>query len=195
MKPQLPRFLSVIFLVLLLSSPHGFAVTDMGGVGFEDKARVGDADLILNGVGLRSMFVIRIYVVGLYLPRRAGDGVQAIAMRGPKRIRLVTLRDVEAARFLEGLMKGLGKNHSATELAALKSRSDLFAERIKSLGHMAKGGTVDLDQLSDGATRLAFNGEPVGEAIPGEDFYRALLKIWLGDKPAQYDLKTGLLGG
>jgi len=32
------------------------------------------------------------------------------------------------------------------------------------------------------------------ELIEGEDFYRALLRIWLGDKPVQEDLKKALLG-
>jgi len=31
--------------------------------------------------------------------------------------------------------------------------------------------------------------------IPGEDFNRALLRIWLGDRPADGDLKRGMLGG
>jgi hypothetical protein len=31
--------------------------------------------------------------------------------------------------------------------------------------------------------------------IEGEDFYRALLRIWLGDRPVQDDLKKSLLGG
>ena len=31
--------------------------------------------------------------------------------------------------------------------------------------------------------------------IPGEDFARALFGIWLGPKPPNPDLKSGLLGG
>ncbi len=36
---------------------------------------------------------------------------------------------------------------------------------------------------------------PAGAPIAGEDFYRALLRIWLGDRPVQDDLKKALLGG
>jgi hypothetical protein len=39
------------------------------------------------------------------------------------------------------------------------------------------------------------NGEPRGKIIAGEDFYRALLRIWLGEDPAQERLKRALLGG
>jgi len=38
-------------------------------------------------------------------------------------------------------------------------------------------------------------GKPAGSPIPGEDFYRALLRIWLGDNPVQEDLKKALRGG
>jgi hypothetical protein len=31
--------------------------------------------------------------------------------------------------------------------------------------------------------------------MKGEAFYRALLRIWLGEKPVQDDLKKALLGG
>jgi len=30
--------------------------------------------------------------------------------------------------------------------------------------------------------------------VTGEDFYRALLRIWLGENPVQADLKKALLG-
>ena len=44
-------------------------------------------------------------------------------------------------------------------------------------------------------TVLSVQGKPMGRPIAGEDFYRALLRIWLGDKPVQDDLKKALLGG
>jgi hypothetical protein len=38
------------------------------------------------------------------------------------------------------------------------------------------------------------NGQPRGKLMPGDEFYRALLRIWLGEKPADGDLKKGMLG-
>jgi hypothetical protein len=38
------------------------------------------------------------------------------------------------------------------------------------------------------------DGAARGEPIPGEDFYAALLKIWLGEKPVDADLKKAMLG-
>ena len=49
--------------------------------------------------------------------------------------------------------------------------------------------------MPDTGTRITVNGQPKGASIPGEDFYAAVLRIWLGDKPVDADLKKGLLGG
>ena len=53
---------------------------------------------------------------------------------------------------------------------------------------------ITLDWTGAG-TQLLVQGKPAGRPIEGEDFYRALLRIWLGDKPVQDDLKKALLGG
>jgi hypothetical protein len=51
-----------------------------------------------------------------------------------------------------------------------------------------------IDYLPGSGTRITVNGAAKG-TIAGEDFNRALLRIWLGDNPADSDLKKGLLGG
>ena len=51
-----------------------------------------------------------------------------------------------------------------------------------------------LDFLPDSGTGLVVNGQARGKPIAGDDFYRALLRIWLGDKPVDGDLKRGMLG-
>jgi hypothetical protein len=55
------------------------------------------------------------------------------------------------------------------------------------------GSTIRMDS-SGGAMQLAVDGKPAGAPIPGDDFFGALLRIWLGDKPVQDDLKKALLG-
>ena len=73
--------------------------------------------------------------------------------------------------------------------------------RVKELGatmasiqEAKKGMSIALDWTGS-ATQLSIDGKPTGRPIEGEDFYRALLRIWLGDKPVQEDLKRALLGG
>jgi len=42
---------------------------------------------------------------------------------------------------------------------------------------------------------LIVNGQPRGEPIAGDALYTALLRIWLGYKPADASLKKAMLGG
>jgi hypothetical protein len=62
------------------------------------------------------------------------------------------------------------------------------------VGEAKKGMAIALDWTGAG-TQVSIDGKPVGEPIAGEDFYRALLGIWLGEHPVQDDIKKDLLGG
>jgi len=65
---------------------------------------------------------------------------------------------------------------------------------MNALVEAKKGDAILLDFLPDSGTRVVVNGQPRGKPIAGDDFYRALLRIWLGDKPVDGDLKKGMLG-
>ncbi|MDP1535229.1 MAG: chalcone isomerase family protein, partial [Rubrivivax sp.] len=66
---------------------------------------------------------------------------------------------------------------------------------LKAVGEAKKGDLIHIEFVPDTGTRITVNGQPRGAAIAGEDFYTAVLRIWLGDKPADGGLKKGLLGG
>jgi hypothetical protein len=180
------------FFGVACSSPA--VALETGGVNFDSQARLNDSNLVLNGAGIRSKFFVKVYAIGLYLPQKANDADRALEQPGPKRVRIVTLRDVGAEMFVEGLAKGIQKNHSATELAVFKPRLDQFVAALKSQKEVAKGSVVTLDLTPDNQTRLSINGTLIGKEIAGEDFYRALMRVWLGGEPAQDDLKSDLLG-
>ncbi|NTV96155.1 MAG: hypothetical protein HGA75_12185 [Thiobacillus sp.] len=190
MKVHVLAWLAVAFL----AGSVPVRAAEVAGAAFDETARVGETNLALNGAGLRSKFLFKVYAIGLYLPRKTGDAGQAVGQSGPKRVRIVTLRDVGAEMFTEGLTKGVEKNHGAAELAVLKPRMDQFGAVLRTLGEVAKGSVVTLDLLPGNLTRLSVNGAPLGKDIAGEDFYQALLRVWLGEHPAQDDLKTELLG-
>ena len=185
------RILLIATLACLSISAWG---TEIEGVRFDDKARVGNAELVLNGAGLRSRLFFKVYAIGLYLPGKKGAVADVLAQQGAKRLRIVTLRDLTAEQFADALVEGMRKNLSEVELDPLKARIEKFRGVILALKEAPKGAMVVIDYLPESGTRLVFNGEKRGEDIPGEDFQRSLLKIWLGDKPAQDDLKEALLG-
>lgn len=165
------------------------------GAKFESKLPLGGAALQLNGVGVRTKFVFKVYVAGLYVPTKSNNAVAVLAQTGPRRLSLTMLRDVDADSFASPLNDGLQKNHSEAQLAAIKPQIVAFNAAFKAIGEAKKGDIILLDYLPDSGTRIIVNGQPRSPNITGEDFFTALLRIWLGDKPADDDLKKGLLGG
>lgn len=184
---------ALIALVLLFASNANAAGKAVAGIPFDEQVHLGDAPLLLNGAGVRSMFFVKAYTMGLYLPHRTSDAVQAISQAGPKRVRIVGLRDVNVSMFLFGLHSSLEKNLSPAELAALQPRLDQFNAALKAIGEMPKGASFTIDLTADNQTRLSLNDKPVGQNISGADFYQALLRVWLGERPAQEELKANLL--
>lgn len=163
---------------------------EVAGVQIDDKARVGNAELSLSGAGLRRRVFFQVYAIGLYVADPKAD---RIVQPGPKRVSIHMLRDVGAEQFTEALVDGLKANHAEAEMTALEPRVKQLAAIMATVGEARKGMAIALD-WTGADTRVLIDGKPVGQPIAGEDFYRALLRIWLGDKPVQDDLKKALLG-
>jgi len=180
-------------LLLLAFAASAASGAEVAGVRLEDKTQVESRDLVLNGAGLRKRVVFNVYVIGLYLPEKKTDAAAVLQLSGPKRAAIHMLRDVGAEQFTDALVDGLRENHSEADFKALEPRVKDLAGIFAEIKEAKKGMTITLDWTGS-ATQLTVNGKPAGKPIVGEDFYRALLRIWLGDKPVQNDLKKSLLG-
>jgi hypothetical protein len=183
------RFLLSIGLCLTLGVNAAQAVT-VEDVQVADKANVGGQDLMLNGAGVRTKFFFDIYIGALYLPSKTTSAQTAINSKGNKRVWMYFLYDeVSKDKLTHGWTKGFEKN-SKTNFEQLQARLNQF----NSFFHdMKKGDTVAYDFNTDGTTTVIINGKSIG-SITGEDFQQALLAVWLGEKPADGDLKEAMLG-
>src|SRR5688572_26930385 len=183
-----------LLLVLLFVGALPAGAAEVAGVRIDDKTRVANADLTLNGAGLRKRAFFQVYAIGLYLPQKSPSAAAVLEQPGPKRVSIHMLRDVGADAFTEALADGIRANHSEAETKALEPRVKALGSIMAELKEAKKGMAIALD-WNGKDTILVAQGEPRGQPIPGEDFYRALLRIWVGDKPVQDDLKKALLGG
>lgn len=165
------------------------------GQPFERQALVAGTALRLNGTGVRAVAWFKGYAAGLYLPSRATTAEQALALPGPKRVQLRMLQKVPAAEFVKAFNKGLVRNATAGEVERLTPRMARFQALIEQTGPVRPGDVVDLDLDPAQGTLYAFNGQVQGEAIAGDDFYAALLRSFVGERPYDNKLKAGLLGG
>jgi len=181
-----------VFLVSLLIALPAWGA-EVAGVRIDEQSSLAGANLVLNGAGLRKLIFFNVYAMGLYLPKKAANAAEAVAMEGPKRVSLHMLRDVGAARFTKALTEGIEQNHSEAEVKALQPRIDALVAAMAEVGEAKKGSTITLD-WNGSATLIGVDGKPAGKPIDGADFYRALLRIWLGEHPVQEDLKKALVG-
>lgn len=167
---------------------------DVAGVRVPDTAKVGGADLPLNGAGLRTRVVVKVYVGALYLAEKKTAAADALASKGAKRVALHLLRDLSVEQLSGALSDGLHDNLSEAERAQFKAQIDELKATMEAVGAVKEKSVVTIDFVPESGMRVALDGTAKGKVIAGEDFYRALMKIWLGDKPVDKSLKAGMLG-
>ncbi|HEY8855950.1 MAG TPA: chalcone isomerase family protein [Rugosibacter sp.] len=181
----------------LMAATPALAALTVAGVKFDETTKVGAGDTVLNGAGVRGVLFLNVYAIGLYLPKKQTEAADAYQAKGAKRLRIVVLMEAPAERFAQALIKGIEKNHDTEAMARLQTRADTLKTGLLALGKVHPGDVADFDWLPErrgGVLRFAINGKKQGEEIAGEDFYQALMTVWLGDRPADRALKAALLG-
>lgn len=160
---------------------------------YEESITIADTALKLNGAGLRYKLWFKGFTAGLWVARPSTQVSDVLAQPGPKRFRVRVLVEVDSKEFSKAFDRGVQKNHSEAEQAKLAARMQQFDRQILALGKLKKGDAVDLDWVPDRGLVMSLNGKLRGTPVPGEDLYRALLRIFIGDNPAQEELKQALL--
>ena len=110
---------------------------ELSGVKMPDQLAVGGQTLVLNGLGMRKVAIIKVYVGGLYLPARSHDAAAIMAADAPRAIRMEFVRDVDKGRLTGGFREGLKKNGGAKYTEQLAS-----VDRFLGLIGDQKKGTV-----------------------------------------------------
>jgi hypothetical protein len=165
------------------------------GQGFDDTLVLSDRTLRLNGLGLRGVAWIKAFVAGLYLAAPSKETGQILAMQGPKRLRLKVMLEAPSTEMTKSMRNGVRHNEPEVMQAQLLDRVEVLAAGLDGIGTFHPGDVLDLDFIPGLGTRLVFNGKALVPPIAGDDFYRAILKIFIGESPVDKRLKAGLLRG
>lgn len=186
------RIAKWLFGIAIAAANPAVLAVEVGGVKLPDTVQAEPAQqLILNGAGLRTKFFVKVYAGALYLPVKANSLDAVLAQPGPKRILVRFIhKEVEADKLIEAWNEGFAANQSEAELAGLKERIATFNGFFET---MKAGDEVVIDLFPDGKTRVSIKSQPKG-TVSGTDFQVALLKIWLGERPADASLKRAMLG-
>jgi len=172
-------YLRILLYLGLITTPLlAQAGTEVAGIEVNKSCNADDQSMKLNGAGIRSKYFFKIYVGVLCLEQSGLDDPAAIlAAPGAKRI-------------TEGWTDGFRANLDKAAFLHLEPRLKQFNALFPALH---EGDVVNMDYLPERGTELAINGKSLG-IVQGEDFFSALLRVWIGKHPADTSLKKGLLG-
>lgn len=180
----------LMLLVVSLASFSSYA-RKLAGVSIEESLVVDNQPLTLNGAGIRSKFIFDIYVAVFYTAEPVHQLSELKVKDKAMRMAMHFIYDeVSKDKLVDAWNEGFENNLSATEFKKLNSRIRLF----NSFFETAKSGDViNLDYIPGKGTSVSINNKNKG-LIEGNEFYRALLLIWLGEDPVGESLKADLLG-
>jgi Chalcone isomerase-like len=168
--------------------------TDVVGVKYDNNVQVANTPLVLNGAGVRYKAIFKVYTAGLYMTKKANTTEGVLATPGPKRIHIVMLRDINATElgklFTRGMEDNAPREEFSKSIAGTLKMGELFFVKKK----LNAGDSFSVDWTPGVGTVIMINGKPSVEPIKEPEFFSALVKIWLGQSPADSMLKDALLG-
>jgi len=184
---MLKRLVPVLLVGLLLMAGNAAAL-EVAGVQLAPTVSIGGESLQLNGYGIRKKFFFKIYVGSLYTTQPATSTAQVLALPGAKLVRMDFLYGkVEKEKIVEAFAEGFEKNSPGLiDSPNAKAFLGWFD------ADFVKGDQVDLLVAADGTVSASDNGRVLG-SVTDPALARGVLLIYLGDQPADADLKAGML--
>ena len=165
------------------------------GVKYEPTVGVAGKTLRLNGAATKhNKLGIRNFAVSVYVEKPVHKTEELIAAPGPKRISFAFLRNVQAdtMRFLtQGVQSNMDRSDFSKTFVGVMQLGSLLGAHPT----FAEGDSFAMDYQPGVGTVFLINGKPHGETVKEPEFFKAMLLIWLGPKPADAQMKAGLLAG
>ncbi len=189
-----PRFwfLPLAILAIFTTFASSLKAEHVKGILVPEIVASGKSKLHLNGTAIRAKWGFNVYVVALYMTK-VNRGADAIMLdRNPKRIHITMLHGVSEKRFVSTIEKNIAVNFSEEEKVKYSKGLTNFMACFHGGTSLKKYSTINIDYLPGKGMQVAVDGNKF-EIIPGDDFYHAIMRLWIG-QPPQLSLKTGLVG-
>ncbi len=180
--------LTAIVLVAMLSISTLDAAS-LAGVTLPDAQQVADKNLVLNGLGLRTEFMVKVYVAGLYLTQKSSDANAIIKTDAPSRIVMQFLHGASKSQMADAFRQSFADN-TPDAMNTMKPDID---QLLGALEPVKPGDQMIFTYVPGTGTSFAINGKDK-VTIAGSAFRSVLLSVWLGPKPPTANLKKGILG-
>lgn len=177
-----------------LLAVSALAQTTVSGVKYESTYDARGTKLQLNGAGTRYKAIFKVYTAGLYLSKKSGTTEEALSASGPKHLSITMLRDIDSGElgklFSRGMEDNMDKAAFSKLIPGVLRMSQIFSDHKR----LVAGDVFSIDWVPGTGTVITVKGKAQGEAFKEPEFFNALLRIWLGPNPADFQLKEALLG-
>ncbi len=145
--------------------------------------------LSLRGVGVKTIFMLRVFIAGLYLkPDCTAD--QAMSGDQPKYLSVKFYVKIPGREFTKYTIANMRPNLTTAEFEEVKS---LFKRMGELFPDINKGDELVLDYEPGVGTAFVHNGKERG-VIEGELFAKAIFGTWIGPRPIDHIIKAQVLG-
>lgn len=180
------------FLVILLfAALTSQAQLKLSGITLPASIPAGKDNLVLNGGGIREKYFMDMYVGGLYLLKKSQDAKTIVNADELMAVKLhIVSGMITSEKMITAINEGFA-NSTGNNTAPLKSKIEKFTAVFNE--GIAEGDIYDLIYIPSKGVAIFKNGK-LKETIDGIEFKKALFGIWLGEKPADSALKSGMLG-
>lgn len=189
----LKRWALGVCAFILAGSAWSQAVT-VADVKYEPTQTLGDSTVQLNGAGVRYKAVFKVYTAGLYLEKKASTPQEVASQRGPKRLSITMLREIDSTElgklFSRGMEDNMDRAAFSRIVPGVLRMSQIFSDHKK----LQAGDQFMIDWIPGTGTVITVKGKVQGEPFKEPEFFNALMGIWLGNLPADFKLKDALLG-
>lgn len=180
----------LLAMTLLAASGQASAAT-----AFEKTTSVAGEALVINGSGTRYKAIFKVYDMAMYLPAVTKSPEAVLALPGAKRLSFVAQRKVSGTDLGLAFMRGLKDNNAPDQMRKHVTGTTRLIEIFSGKPFVEEGQTFAMNYIPGKGTQFFIQGEAQGEPVGDAEFFQMVLRIWLGKSPADWKLKTALLGG
>ena len=180
--------MAALFSVMIWGASTVHAAS-MAGVTLPDTVQVAGKTLVLNGLGLRTKYMVKVYVAGLYVEQKSTDADAIIKAEAWKRIVMHFVRSVTKKQITDAFDESFDANAPDAKKSSTAEIDRLFG----AIDSVKDGDEMAFTYLPGAGTTFAINGQDK-LTVPGSAFGQMLFSVWLGPKPPTAGLKKGMLG-
>jgi len=181
--------ISLAIAVFFMASMLDLHAASLAVVTLPDTQQVRGKKLVLNGLGVRTKYMVKVYVAGLYLEQKSSDANAIINADAPKQIVMQFVHGASKSQMTDAFNESFHDN-SPGAVKAMKPDIDRL---LSALDPVKVGDQMVFTYIPGTGTTYTLNGKEK-LTITGPAFGPVIFSVWLGPKPPNADLKKGMLG-